>query len=163
MDWISIILTVLGLCLFEVISSIDNAIINADVLGTMRKKSRTWFLFWGIIFGVFVVRGLLPWIIVWVSTPGISAIDAFIASFSGDASVMEAVEKSSPILLAGGGVYLIFLFFHWLFLEPKNYGLLGEKFIHKQGVWFYAMVSILLAAIVWFALKLNTMLAFGAD
>ncbi len=156
------ILTVCGLIVFEVISSIDNAIINADVLGTMQKKSQKWFLFWGIIFGVFVVRGLLPWIIVWASTPGIGPISALIATFSGDAAVLEAVENSAPILLAGGGIYLIFLFFHWWFLEPKNYGLIGEKFIHKQGIWFYAVISIVLAVIVWFSLKVNPMMAFGA-
>ena len=57
---------------------------------------------------------------------------------------------------------MIFLFFHWWFVEPKNYGLVGEKFIHKQGVWFYAVVSIALAFIVWFALEANPMMAFGA-
>ncbi len=162
MDLIPIILTVLGLCIFEIISSIDNAIINADVLRTMQKKSQKWFLFWGILFGVFVVRGLLPWLIVWLSTPSIGPIDALIATFSGNSEVVEAIESSAPILLAGGGVYLMFLFFHWWFIEPKNYGLIGEKFIHKQGVWFYAVVSVALAMIVWFALKANPMMAFGA-
>jgi len=57
---------------------------------------------------------------------------------------------------------LIFLFFHWLFLEPKNYGLRGEKFFHEQGVWFYAVVSILLCLIVWFSLEINPVMAFGA-
>lgn len=98
------ILTVIGLCVFEVVSSIDNAIINADVLRTMQKKSRKWFLFWGIIFGVFVVRGLLPWLIVWLSTPGIGPISALIATFSGNVEVVKAIEHSAPILLAGGGV-----------------------------------------------------------
>src|SRR6185295_10819541 len=51
---------------------------------------------------------------------------------------------------------------HWLFLEPKNFGLPGEKFIQKQGVWFYAIVSILLSGIVWAAIKLNPLMAFGA-
>jgi len=162
MEWVTVILTVFGLCVFEVISSIDNAIINADVLATMKQKSRKWFLFWGIIFGVFVVRGLLPWLIVWMSTSSIGPINAFIASFSGNSSVVEAINSSAPVLLAGGGVYLIFLFFHWWFIEPKNYGLIGERFVHKQGAWFYAIVSAVLAFIVWFTLKYNPMMAFGA-
>ena len=58
MSIVSIIVTIIGLCLFETISSIDNAIINAEVLGTMSQKARKWFLFWGIIFAVFVVRSL---------------------------------------------------------------------------------------------------------
>ncbi|MEK6947495.1 MAG: DUF475 domain-containing protein, partial [Nanoarchaeota archaeon] len=69
---------------------------------------------------------------------------------------------SAPILLAGGGTFLVFLFFHWLFLETKNYGLRGEKFFHKQGVWFFAVVSIILAVIVWLAVKINPVMAFGA-
>jgi hypothetical protein len=68
-----IIVTVLGLILFEIITSVDNAIINADVLKTMQQKSRKWFLFWGIIIGVFIIRGLLPWAIVWASNPQIGA------------------------------------------------------------------------------------------
>jgi hypothetical protein len=47
-------------------------------------------------------------------------------------------------------------------LNQKNYGLKGERFIHRQGVWFYAVVSILLAAIVWFALQINPLMAFSA-
>ncbi len=41
---LTLILTILGLCFFEVITSIDNAIINADVLRTMRPQNRRWFL-----------------------------------------------------------------------------------------------------------------------
>jgi hypothetical protein len=40
LDLISILLIVAGLCLFETISSIDNAIINAEVLSTMQPKAR---------------------------------------------------------------------------------------------------------------------------
>ena len=50
---------VLGLSLFEIISSIDNAIINAHILGTMPKKYQRIFLVWGIFFAVFVIRGVL--------------------------------------------------------------------------------------------------------
>lgn len=156
------ILTVLGLCLFEIISSIDNAVINAEVLGTMNKKSRRWFLVYGFFFAVFVVRGLLPWVIIWATVPSLGPIGSLTATFSNDPSILLAVEKSSPILLLGGGVFLIFLFFHWLFLETKNFGLIHEKFFFKNGVWFFAVVSILLTIIVWCALKINPMLAFSA-
>jgi hypothetical protein len=162
MNSISIILTISGLCLFEIISSIDNAIINAEVLSTMSQKARRWFLFWGLLFAVFVIRGILPWVIVWAATPGLGPIGALTAAFSSDAKVMQAVEASAPILLAGGGIFLIFLFFHWLFLEPKNYGLYGEKFFHSQGVWFFAVISIILSVVVWFALQQNPLMAFGA-
>jgi hypothetical protein len=162
MDFWTIILTITGLCLFETVSSIDNAVINAGVLNTMSPKARRWFLLWGILIAVFVIRGILPWLIVYVSVPEIGFLQSFTATFSSDPVVIEAIEKAAPMMLAGGGIFLIFLFFHWLFLEPKNYGLWGEQFIHKQGVWFYAVVSILLTLIVWFSLKENPMMAFGA-
>lgn len=162
MDIFSMFLIVGGLCLFETVSSIDNAIINAEVLSTMSQRARRWFLLWGILFAVFVVRGLLPWLIVYFTAPELGFIGSLTATFSSDPAVIEAIESSAPILLNGGGVFLIFLFFHWLFLEPKNYGLKGEKFFHSQGVWFYAVVSILLATVVWFSLKVNPTMAFGA-
>lgn len=162
MDFAAILLTVAGLTLFEIISSIDNAIINAEVLTTMQARARRWFLTYGMLFAVFIVRGLLPWLIVWLATPGLGPIEALTATFSSDPAVIEAVERSAPMLLIGGGTFLVFLFFHWLFLEPKNFGLRGERFILSQGVWFYAVVSILLAVLVRLALDRDSMMAFGA-
>ncbi len=157
-----IILTVLGLSLFEIITSVDNAIINAEVLSNMSKKARRWFLLWGFLFAVFVVRGLLPFLIVFIANPSLGPMGVITAAFSNDPNVMEAIEKSSPLLLLGGGVFLIFLFFSWLFLEPKNFGLRAEKFFHAQGAWFFAIVSVLLTIIVWFALQKDSMLGFAA-
>lgn len=162
MNWISLLLTVAGLCLFETISSIDNAIINAEVLHGMQPKARRWFMVWGLLIAVFLVRGLLPWLIVYATVPSLGFVGSFTATFSSDPAVLGAVEQSAPILLAGGGTFLVFLFFHWLFLEPKEYGIKGEKFFFEQGVWFYAVVSIILSALVWYALKVNPVMAFGA-
>ena len=162
MDIASIILIIIGLCLFETISSIDNAVINADVLSTMKPKAQKWFLLWGLVFAVFVVRGLLPWLIVYLTNSELGIIGSFMATFTSDPKVMEAVELSAPILLMGGGVFLIFIFFHWLFLEEKNFGLVGEKFILAQGIWFYAVVSILLTMLVWYSMKQSSFVAFGA-
>jgi hypothetical protein len=162
MDLLSIVLIIAGLCLFETITSIDNAIINAEVLSTMTERAKRWFLTWGLLVAVFAVRGLLPWLIVWLSTPSLGPVAAFTATFSSDPLVLAAIEQSSPILLMGGGTFLVFLFFHWLFLEDKNFGLRGERFFASKGVWFFAVVSIILAALVWESLGYNTMVAFGA-
>jgi hypothetical protein len=161
MDILSIILIIAGLCLFETITSIDNAIINAEVLSTMSQKARRWFLVWGLLFAVFVIRGVLPWLIVWMSNPSLGPVGALTATFSSDPAVVSAIEQSAPVLLIGGGTFLIFLFFHWLFLEEKAFGIRGERYIATKGVWFFAVASILLAAIVWLALGKNPMMAFG--
>ena len=57
---------------------------------------------------------------------------------------------------------MIFLFFHWLFIETKNYGIKGEKFFYRHGVWFFAVVSIILSIVTWFSIKQNPYMAFGA-
>jgi hypothetical protein len=162
MDWLLIVLTVAGLSVFEIVSSIDNAIINADVLATMGEKARRWFLLWGLIFAVFVVRGLLPWLIVWATTPSLGLIGALLATFSSDPAVTAAIESSAPVLLIFGGMFLVLLFFHWLFVEEKTCGLRSEAFFSRQSVWFYAVASILLAVIVWFALQIDTLMGFAA-
>jgi hypothetical protein len=120
MDLLSILLVVAGLVLFETISSIDNAIINAEVLSTMSQKARRWFLVYGLFFAVFVVRGVLPWIIVWAATPELGPVGALTAAFSSDPRVHEAIEAAAPLLLSGGGTFLVFLFLHWLFVEPST-------------------------------------------
>ena len=96
MIWHSLVI-IFGLVLFEVVSSIDNAIINAHVLKTLPEKYKKFFLTWGLFLAVFVIRGVLPFVIVW------------------------SVSDSKPILLLGGGVYLFMVFLGWLFMEEKKY------------------------------------------
>ena len=156
------VLTIVGLSLFELVSSIDNAVINADVLATVSKKARRWFLTWGILSAVFLMRGGLPFLIIYSLDPSLSLQETFARAFSSDPEVIEAIEESAPPLLMAGGIFLVFLFLHWLFLESKHYGIVGEAYIQKKGVWFYAIVSILLTSIVWFSIQISPLVAFGA-
>ena len=137
-----IFVIILGLMVFEVISSIDNAIVNAHILKTMPPKFRRWFLIWGLLFAVFIVRGVLPFLIVWIANPALSPGDIFRVAFAGGEAVEKSLAASKPLLLLGGGVYLFFVFLAWLFLEEKKYAFFVEGFIHRQGVWFYAFSSI---------------------
>lgn len=157
------IVIVLGLVLFEVISSVDNAVVNADVLATMSPRARKWFLLYGIIIAVFLIRGLMPLLIVYLSNTNLGFLNAFIATFSSDPTVREIIEARKPILLAGGGLYLVFLFFHWLFIETKEYAFFIEQHIHKKYFfWFYTIASIILLVVVWLTIKINPLIALGA-
>ncbi len=162
MELLSIIFTILGLALFESISSVDNAVINAEVLSKMSERAKRWFLLWGLLIAVFFLRLGLPLLIVFAANPSLSLPEILGAAFSSDESAISAIEASSPMLLMAGGIFLLFLFFHWLFLEEKHFGLPTEKFFHSQGVWFYTTVSILLTGIVWFSLQISPLLAFSA-
>ncbi len=157
------LITIVGLSLFETVSSVDNAIINAEVLTTMEPRARRWFLTWGVFIAVFLVRGLFPFFIIWAFNTKLSVLQILSATWSSDPVVLASLEKSAPILLVAGGVFMLFLFLHWLFLEDKKMGLpKTEEFFMERGVWFYATVSILLLVIVGFALRINSLMSFGA-
>ena len=160
--FVTSILTVLGLALFETVSSVDNAVINSQVLSTMSKKGRRWFLLCGLLVAVFLMRGLLPLLLVWATNPSLGLWGALTATFNNDPRVNTSIQQSAPTLLIAGGTFLLFLFFHWLFIQPKEFGFRGERFFLKQGIWFYAVVSITLAFIVWLSISVNPFMAFGA-
>lgn len=158
----SSLLVIVGLVLFEIVSSIDNAVINAEILGKMNEKARKWFLTWGLLFAVFVMRGLLPILIVWVVNPQMPVSQIFHGVLTSQPEVVQSVEKSAPYLLMAGGVFLQFLFFNWLFLEKKNIVFGMEKFFTKNGLWFYSVVSVILVVIVYKSITVDPYLALAA-
>jgi len=160
---LQIIIVIFGLVLFEVISSVDNAIVNANVLKTVPEKFRKFFLLWGLILAVFVMRGVLPFVIVWLANAGLPIDEVFKLVFSDPALMEKALEHSKPLLLLGGGVYLFFVFLAWLFLEEKKYAFLVEGFIHRQGIWFYALSSLFITAVIYFSITVNPILALAAS
>ncbi len=161
MDLITILLTMAGLCAFEVINSIDNAVINAEILSTMQEKYRKFFLFAGILVAVFVVRGMLPWIIVWASSLSIGPAAAFSASFSDNPQVTEIIKHSSPVLLAGAATFLLILFLQWLFLEPKYDTSRSEKFFESNQRLFVIVVIIILMLLMIFTFEKDIRMFFG--
>lgn len=157
------LVVILGLIVFEVISSVDNAIVNAHVLKTVPERYRKFFLFWGLLLAVFVMRGLLPFVIVWIANAGIPLRELVDLVFSDPALMEESLEHSKPLLLLGGGVYLFFVFLAWLFLEEKKYAFFVEHFIHKQSVWFYAISSIFITLVIYASVKADPLLALAAS
>ena len=156
-------IVIFGLALFEIISSIDNAVINAHILKTLPEKYRKIFLFWGLLFAVFLVRGLLPFAIVKIANPSLNALQVLSAAFSSNKEIVNYVEQSKPLLLLAGGVYLFLVFLSWLFLEEKKYAFLVEHFIHRRGFWFYAVSSLFLTVLIYFAIRANPMLALSSS
>lgn len=150
--FLDFLIIILGLVVFEVVSSVDNAIVNAHVLKTMNAKWRKIFLFWGIIFAVFVVRGLVPLIVVWLSVPEVGFLGAFRAAMSGSADFAQLIEERKGIILLGAGVFMALLYLHWLFLEKKDPYFVSDKLIKPQhGVWFFACAAIILVTLLYLA------------
>ena len=143
------IITITGLIVLEVVNSVDNAIVNAHVLKTMSPRARKWFLLWGILTAVVMVRGLLPLLIVWVATPGISFFQAASATFGNNPAARTAMDANAYILLVGGGMFLVLLYLHWLFLEKKEPYFVPEKLLKPHhGVWFFGIAAVMLVVVL---------------
>lgn len=152
MDFINSFIVIIGLVVFEAINSIDNAIVNAYVLKSMSEKWRKIFLFWGMLFAVFVIRGALPFLMVWLTIPGIGFAQAFGAMFSSSHQAAEAIEAGRPLLLMGAGVFLMLLYLHWLFLEEKKPLFVADKLVKPNyGIWFFAFAAIILVVLLYCA------------
>lgn len=146
----TIFLILLGLIIFEIVMSIDNAVVNADVLASMKsRRARRFFLTWGILFAVFIVRGFLPSVIVYLADPSIGLWGALQVIWQFNPAASQAVLAVTPIIMMAGGMFLVLLWAHWLFVEDKNFGLPHERYIQKYGaVWFYSVAAILLVAVL---------------
>jgi len=157
------LIVIFGLILFETVNSVDNAIINAHVLGTMGEKWRKKFLFIGILTSVFLVRFILPIILVWMIAPGISLAD-IARMFGGDSSLAtEAIEAARPLILSFAGIFLLLLYFHWLFMEKKLHLFYHEKLLKEHHkVWFFAAAAIILVVLMYFARSNPNMMLFTA-
>lgn len=152
MDMLSFIIVIAGLVVFEVVNSIDNAIVNAHMLKTMSERARRWFLLWGILTAVFLIRGILPLLMVWLTTPDISLISAVQSTFGGDPAAQHAIDSNAYILLLGGGMFLVLLYLHWLFLEKKDPFFVPDKLMKPHyGIWFFALAALLLVLVLFLA------------
>jgi hypothetical protein len=156
------VLIVVGLIVFEVVNSVDNAIVNACVLKTMGALWRKRFLLIGIFTSVFLVRFILPLIIVWISVPNISGSELFLAFTGQSEKAYQAIETSKPIILMFGGVFLLYLYFHWLFLEQKEPLFIERYLKQKHGVWFFAFAAIILVIIMYLSQASSLMMLAAA-
>lgn len=119
----------------------------------MSPRGRRWFLLWGILTAVFLIRGVTPFIIVWLSVPELGFFQVFQATFGGNQSIHQLVEAKKFVILIAAGVFLLLLYFHWLFLEKKEPYFIPDKLIkpHRHGVWFFAFAAIILVLLLYLA------------
>lgn len=146
------LIIIFGLIVFEVVSSVDNAIVNAHVLKTMSVKWRKIFLIWGIFTAVFLIRGLLPLVIVWLSVPELGIFGVLKEMINSSPEIGRLLEERKGMILIGAGVFLLLVYLHWLFLERKEPFFVPDKLIKpKHGVWFFALAALILVLLLYFA------------
>ena len=101
-----VILPLLVLAVVEIIFSFDAAVINSQVLSTMRRVWRIAFLTVGILIAIFLVRAILP--IALVST-SIDESISYVWDLALNNPELYAVEleEAYPVIAAFGGVFLL--------------------------------------------------------
>ena len=92
--------------------------------------------------------------------PVLGPIGALTATFSNDPAIAESIENRTN--LVDGGGYFYYSYFPLAIFRRKKLWIAWEKFFMKHGVWFYAIVSILLSIIVWYGMKIDPVLGFAA-
>ena len=117
----------------------------------MQTVWRRRFLFFGIVTSVFAVRFLIPILIVWISAPYLTFREILMSFVGGSPATTAAIESVKPLILIFGGVFLLYLYFHWLFLEEKD-PLFVERYLSREhGAWFFAFAAVILVLIMYFA------------
>lgn len=120
---LSALVTVVILTLLEITFSFDNAVINSRILVKLSKFWQTLFLTVGIILAVFIVRFLVPILIVAI-TAGLGFGEVIHLALSEPHKYAEELHSAAHIIDAFGGTFLLLVgasFFidagkklHWL-------------------------------------------------
>ncbi len=124
----------LMLSVLEISLSFDNAVLNSSVLQKMDARWQHRFLTWGILIAVFVVRFLLPIIIVGFVTH-LSLSDVFFLAIQKPSEYATLLEATKTTISSFGGIFLLLVFLSFLFDQKRDIYWLGsfEKKLNAIG------------------------------
>lgn len=146
--WLYAILVVL-----EVTFSFDNAVINSRVLVRMSPFWQKIFLTVGIFIAVFVVRFLLPIVIVSV-TSGHGFTEVIDLALNNPEDYAEALHQAAPTIDAFGGTFLTIIGISYFMNRQKDIHWLGqiEKRLARAGNYenFKALTMLSVAVVLYF-------------
>lgn len=139
--WIFVVLVIL-----EVTFSFDNAVINSKILERMSPLWQQLFLTVGIIFAVFIVRFVLPVIIVMISA-GLGFMDVITMALHDSVKYSETLHHAEPMINAFGGTFLMMIGLNYFLDRQKDVHWLGrlEKWLSRFGQYESFKVLIMLA------------------
>lgn len=137
----------LTLAILEVSLSFDNAVINSIELQSMDKKWQRRFLIWGILIAVFIVRLLLPIIIVSLVTQ-LNMFEVLRLAFKEPQEYAKHLTNTEALISAFGGMFLLLVFLSFLFDQNRTHYWLGtvEKKLNQLGK--IAPIKIILAVFI---------------
>ncbi len=136
------------LVLLEVTFSFDNAVVNSKILTKLSPLWQTLFLTVGIFFAVFVVRFLLPILIVML-TAGIGGGEVIDLALNHPVIYGHELDKAAPLIDAFGGTFLLMIGLYYFVDREKDVHWLKnlERGLSRAGnVRFLKLVIMLIVA-----------------
>lgn len=142
--WLYLILLVL-----EVTFSFDNAVINSKVLARMSEFWQKIFLTVGIFIAVFVVRFLLPIVIV-MAAAGLGFMEVVNLAMNQPDEYGKTLHEAAPMIDAFGGAFLIMIGISYFMDRHKDIHWLGviERKLAKAGKFENLKVLVMLATAI---------------
>ncbi|MBI3494506.1 DUF475 domain-containing protein [Candidatus Saccharibacteria bacterium] len=107
------------LTLLEITFSADNAVVNSRVLATLSRFWRILFLTVGILLAVFVVRFILPIVIVMAGV-GMSFVETFDLAIHHPEAYKIELDKAAPTINAFGAMFLLMVSFGFFINKAKQ-------------------------------------------
>ena len=149
--WIFVILVIL-----EVTFSFDNAVINSKILSRMTPFWQQLFLTVGIVIAVFVVRFVLPVVIVMVSS-GQSFTTVIDMALNDAARYTATLHEAAPMINAFGGTFLVMIGVNYFLDRKKDVHWLGrlEQWLSKFGEYesFKILIMLTVAMVLFYTVE----------
>lgn len=136
------------LVLLEVTFSFDNAVVNSRILIKLSELWQTLFLTVGILFAVFVVRFLLPVLIV-MGTAGLSGGEVVDLALNHPVEYGHKLHEAAPLIDAFGGTFLLMIGLYYFVDREKDVHWLPkiERWLSRAGrVRFLKLIVMLIVA-----------------
>ena len=142
--WIYLVLVIL-----EITFSFDNAVVNSRILIRLSKFWQTLFLTVGIFFAVFVVRFLLPVIIVSVAT-GLNFGEVIGLAINAPQVYASELHHSEPLINAFGGTFLVMIGLSYFIDREKSiHWIHPEKALARLArIRYIRLILILIATLI---------------
>ncbi|MGO3701697.1 MAG: DUF475 domain-containing protein [Candidatus Saccharimonadales bacterium] len=148
--WIFAILLVL-----ELTFSFDNAVVNSKVLATMSEFWQKIFLTVGIFIAVFVVRFILPIVIVMIAA-GRGFMEVIDLALNRPEEYGEVLHHASPMIDAFGGAFLLMIAASYFIDRNKTvHWMKGESWLARAGKFenLKICLMLLLAVVLYFTVS----------
>lgn len=141
------------LVILEVTFSFDNAVINSKILAKLSPFWQKMFLTVGIFFAVFVVRFVLPIVIVMLSS-GNGFMPVIDMALNKPEQYAATLHHAAPLIDAFGGTFLVMIGISYFMDRSKDIHWLKriEKWLSKFGSYeSFKILIMLLVAVVLYA------------